>query len=180
MPAGAMIYAGEIARILYAFETAGRGPEGWVAAEAALRLRFPGAATNSIDAVMERAREVWQTGQNYRQGNPSYTPSRVPDVRRLEREDPTIGLTPGGPGRRGRFYHEGIIEIIDPSKDDAVIQRFGVTIPDDELLSREQFEQMLRDRGGPFFDRFINYDPERLPDLGFDWRIRIGGVYQGF
>lgn len=180
MPAGALIYAGEIARVLYAFETAGRGPAGWAAAEAALRLRFPGAATNTIRAVIERAREVVQTGQNYRQGNPGYVPSRVPDVRRLERDDPTIGLTPGGPGRPSQFYHEGIIEIIDPSKDDAVIQRFGVTIPSDGILSREDFERALRERGGPFFDRFVNYDPDRLPDLGFDWRIRIGGVYQGF
>lgn len=180
MAAGAMIFSGEIQRVLYAFEHSGRGPEGWNAAEAALRMRHPEAADNSIRAVINAAHQVWQTGQNYRQGGAGYAPTRIPDYRKLEQDDPAVPPGPDGGRRSSKYWHEGVIEVRDPNRGGEIVARFSKNYAEDGVLTREEFERRLKAEADSYVSRFVNYDQDRLNEYDFTSSIRIEGVYRGF
>lgn len=180
MALGSIIYGGGLGRMIYAFESAGRGAAGYDAAVVALLKVDPHAAPNTIAGAIDFMRETLRTGTNYRRGGPDYSPGSVPDARPAEGRDPEVPPAPEGSRRQSGYIHEGVIEIIDPNRDDAVIQRFGITGRFDDVMSRSAFERWLNDQGQSFFDRFISYDDTRLPEYDLHWRFRIEGVYRGF
>jgi hypothetical protein len=181
LTAGQMILAGDVPRVLWAWERAGRGSAGWVAAERMLRDRHPGVAANSVRAVLRIAQETARIGDRYRRGGPGYTPpdGAIPDARPLE-YGTTGRPAPGPTGRRPpTFFHETIIEIYDPDSPDEIAQRFGYTIQGSELLTRDEIERLAREQADQLLNRFINYERERLQGYGFQARVKIEGAYKG-
>ena len=174
--AGQMILAGDIQFAVRAYERAGRGARGWEVAVSQLRERHPDAHGNSINAVIERAQETVAVGNRYRQGRPSYSPlpNTVPDVRYLEYPY----LTGSPPAEQ--FRHVGTITLTDPTRNNAIVQSFGVEIQAGEVWTREQFEAELHRQATAFLNKFVNYDRGKLDEQQLGITYRIGGVFRGF
>lgn len=180
--AGEMILAGDVARALWWYEHGGRGAAGWEYVERKLRELHPDSKTNSINAVIRITRETVAVGNRYRQGKGSYSPapSTVPDARPLEWDSGNRG-PPGGDQSRSFWRHEGVVEVVDEGRGGAVIQRYNVTINSQSILDRQTFEDELKRQGSDTFNRFLNYDRDRLTDdYNLQYRIRIEGVFRTF